>query len=136
MLISPPGAIAATLPEGRVGIAPHSLRAVTPEDVARVAAQYLRPENRTVGWFVPEGHGAGATSDYRASTIDLAPTLAPLFGELLRRPQVLRRELEVVRSVLQVAEVVALEGIDGGTKRELGESARTLSTPFGMGGLR
>lgn len=30
------------------------LRAVTPEDVVRVASTYLRPENRTVGWFVPE----------------------------------------------------------------------------------
>jgi zinc protease len=29
------------------------LRAVTPDDVARVAATYLRPENRTVGWFIP-----------------------------------------------------------------------------------
>lgn len=29
------------------------LRRVTPEDVARVAAAYLRPENRTVGWFIP-----------------------------------------------------------------------------------
>jgi zinc protease len=29
------------------------LRAVTAEDVARVAATYLRPENRTVGWFIP-----------------------------------------------------------------------------------
>jgi zinc protease len=30
------------------------LRAVTADDVARVAAAYLRPENRTVGWYVPE----------------------------------------------------------------------------------
>jgi zinc protease len=29
------------------------LRAVTPEDVARVAAAYLHPANRTVGWFIP-----------------------------------------------------------------------------------
>lgn len=29
------------------------LRAVTSEDVARVAATYLRPNNRTVGWFFP-----------------------------------------------------------------------------------
>jgi zinc protease len=31
-----------------------ALRAVTPEDVARVAQTYLRPEGRTVGWFIPE----------------------------------------------------------------------------------
>jgi zinc protease len=30
------------------------LRAVRPEDVTRVAAEYLRPENRTVGWLLPE----------------------------------------------------------------------------------
>jgi zinc protease len=29
------------------------LRAVTSADVARVAATYLRPDNRTVGWFIP-----------------------------------------------------------------------------------
>jgi zinc protease len=29
------------------------LRAVTPEEVARVAGAYLRPENRTTGWFIP-----------------------------------------------------------------------------------
>ncbi len=29
------------------------LAQVTPADVARVAATYFRPENRTVGWFIP-----------------------------------------------------------------------------------
>jgi zinc protease len=33
------------------------LRAVTPEDVTRVAATYLREENRIVGWFVPAPNG-------------------------------------------------------------------------------
>jgi zinc protease len=36
---------------------PVALRAVTPDDVARVAATYLRPENRTVGWFIPTDDG-------------------------------------------------------------------------------
>lgn len=31
------------------------IRAVTAADVQRVARQYLRSENRTVGWFIPEG---------------------------------------------------------------------------------
>jgi zinc protease len=30
------------------------LAAVTIEDVGRVARTYLRPSNRTVGWYVPE----------------------------------------------------------------------------------
>jgi zinc protease len=32
-----------------------SLSAVTKDDVQRVAQTYLRPTNRTIGWFVPEG---------------------------------------------------------------------------------
>jgi len=34
------------------------LRTVRPDDVARAAATYLRPENRTVGWFVPDDGGS------------------------------------------------------------------------------
>jgi len=34
------------------------LGAVTLEDVERVRRDYLRPENRTVGWYVPAGNGA------------------------------------------------------------------------------
>jgi zinc protease len=29
------------------------LRSVSPEDIRRVCARYLAPENRTVGWFIP-----------------------------------------------------------------------------------
>ena len=36
------------------------LSAVTLEDVERVRRQYLRPENRTVGWYVPSGNGSSA----------------------------------------------------------------------------
>lgn len=35
------------------------LAAVTLEDVERVRLQYLQPENRTVGWYLPAGNGAG-----------------------------------------------------------------------------
>ena len=34
------------------------LTAVTLEDVERVRIQYLRPENRTVGWYVPSANGS------------------------------------------------------------------------------
>ncbi len=35
------------------------IKAVTPEDVIRVAKTYLNEDNRTVGWFVPSGLPAG-----------------------------------------------------------------------------
>ncbi|MBI5666942.1 MAG: insulinase family protein [Chloroflexi bacterium] len=34
------------------------LEAVTIQDVQDVAQRYLRPQNRTVGWFIPTGNGA------------------------------------------------------------------------------
>lgn len=36
------------------------LRSVSPEDVRRVCARYLLPENRTVGWFIPAEAAAPA----------------------------------------------------------------------------
>ncbi|NWG17572.1 MAG: hypothetical protein HXY41_13175 [Chloroflexi bacterium] len=33
------------------------LEAVTVEDVLDVARRWLRPQNRTVGWFIPTGDG-------------------------------------------------------------------------------
>ncbi|HEY8447852.1 MAG TPA: pitrilysin family protein [Thermomicrobiales bacterium] len=42
---------------------PEEIERVTPEDVRRVAATYLIPTNRTVGWVLPEGSGSGAAMD-------------------------------------------------------------------------
>jgi zinc protease len=39
------------------------LRAVTLEDIQAVAKAYLRPSQRTVGWFVPTAHIEGADDD-------------------------------------------------------------------------
>ncbi|MGH2558024.1 MAG: M16 family metallopeptidase [Thermomicrobiales bacterium] len=41
----------------------HEIETVTPADVQRVAATYLRPENRTVGWLFPDGRGGGPSDD-------------------------------------------------------------------------
>jgi zinc protease len=40
------------------------LRAVTLDDVHDVAKQYLRPSQRTVGWFVPTGGENGEDGDH------------------------------------------------------------------------
>ena len=37
------------------------LAQVTPEDVQRVVRAYLKPDNRTVGWFVPREEPAVAS---------------------------------------------------------------------------
>lgn len=62
---------------------PARLRAVTPEDIARVARTYLTEDNRTIGVFSPTARGpqtasAPATSPagYRGSTQDATPVAA------------------------------------------------------------
>jgi zinc protease len=88
---------------------------VTAEDVLRVARTYLRPERRTVGWFIPEEKGAapGAGTDGAAPSpeVDLpaagestppfqkagtAPVEAPAQGKrgrILDHERIVRREL-------------------------------------------
>ncbi len=53
---------------------PAEIRAVTAEDVQRVARRYLDPSRRTVGWLIPEK----ATSDQPSEPEDTAAFLPPL----------------------------------------------------------
>jgi zinc protease len=39
------------------------LEAVRPEDLQRVAQAYLRPQNRVLGVYLPDGAGAGSMED-------------------------------------------------------------------------
>lgn len=50
------------------------VQAVTPEDVGRVAATYLKASNRTVGVYIP-------TKDPDRATVPPAPNIASLVGE-------------------------------------------------------
>ncbi len=42
---------------------PETLQAVTPEDVQRAARQYLRPEQRTIGWWSPVEASSDISAD-------------------------------------------------------------------------
>jgi len=44
------------------------IRQVTAADVERVARQYLTPDNRTIGWFIPQGEPTG-----QAGTLGVQP---------------------------------------------------------------
>lgn len=49
---------------------PETLQAVTPEDVQRVARRYLRPEQRTIGWWSP------AEASSKESSVDSSDSTA------------------------------------------------------------
>ena len=58
------------------------IRQVTAADVQRVARQYLTPDNRTVGWFLPQGDRPGHAPQAPASRsiVNRSPELPPFSG--------------------------------------------------------
>jgi predicted Zn-dependent peptidase len=70
---------------------PERLQAVTPGDVRAVARRYLRPEQRTIGWWTPGEEPAAETAvltlqekpDARQrEPVDLVPVAAPVVSRL------------------------------------------------------
>ncbi|HEV2109700.1 MAG TPA: pitrilysin family protein [Thermomicrobiales bacterium] len=54
---------------------------VTPEDIQRVATTYLKPEQRTVGWLLPDGPAAGgAPGVVDSAAVPMAPRLWSIHG--------------------------------------------------------
>ena len=51
---------------------PETLRAVTPDDVQRVARRYLKPEQRTIGWWSPVEVSNNESSDIASDSSDPA----------------------------------------------------------------
>lgn len=56
---------------GRVATLPDEIRAVTADDVRRVAAEYLVPGRSTVGWLIPSEAGGG--NDQGVAPASIAP---------------------------------------------------------------
>jgi zinc protease len=104
-----------------------NIRQVTAADVQRVARTYFGPDQRTVGWFIPDGGSASPrapTSDRGSAhrgpelpaAIDAAAGLAeshagattPAPGRVIRR--VLPNGLTVIAAENRVAQSVAIKG--------------------------
>lgn len=47
----------------------HQIEAITLDDIERVRAQYLNPDNRTIGRYLPEGNGA-ETADFADGEVE------------------------------------------------------------------
>ncbi len=56
------------------------LERVTPDDIRRVAATYLVPTNRTVGWLLPDGDGSGSGDNDAAAPFELLPRYWSIHG--------------------------------------------------------
>ncbi|MFB3818868.1 MAG: M16 family metallopeptidase [Candidatus Methylomirabilales bacterium] len=112
------------------------IRAVSAADVHRVARQYLRSENRTVGWFIPEGPApAGGPGERVRGSVHRqedggdgpAPAASPAAapgGRVIRR--VLANGLVLIAAENRVAPSVAIKGY---------VRAGPVEDPAGRGGL-
>ncbi len=72
---------------------PARLAAVTAADVSRVACTYLRPEQRTIGWYLPDpapGVSCAAAADSAAAAAAPPPVQAPAQPSSLSPPRVVR----------------------------------------------
>jgi zinc protease len=87
------------------------LRSVTPEDIRRVAAQYFRSENRTVGWFRPtEVAPVAVPLPAVESPATAAPVAPPPAAALLRQPS---SQFTIRRQVLSNGIVVLVHEAPG-----------------------
>ena len=111
-----------------VGTYLDKIRQVTAADVQRVAKQYLVPDNRTVGWFIPQGQRSGQAVQPPGSrtTVHRSPEPPPFSGiesgtEIAAGGTVASPNGRVVRTVLangltliaaenRVAKSVAIKG--------------------------
>jgi zinc protease len=75
------GSMELTVGYQEVGTYLDKIRQVTAADVQRVAKQYLTPDNRTVGWFIPQGQRPGQAVQPSGSrtTVQRSPD-PPLFS--------------------------------------------------------
>ncbi len=67
------GSLALVCPERSPERLAAEIEAVTAEDLLRVAARYLRPETRTVGWLEPVPSDAGAAGGEGTAPLAVAP---------------------------------------------------------------